>query len=302
MSMEVAGIPARGLEGNQTAPPPVLDIRAVHQEGKSSPIRERLAAQSVEEKLQDIEGLSSFLNRRLKFSINRELQEVVVKIVDADGHPAMAATTGPTGAELGSGAETGSIVSAGPVLVSGAKVTGNVLSSGLVTLRNGGVVSGSRRSYVPVTPFQSVTILVGFDGPSLGPIQLEPPNGGGERATTVPPGHYSNVTIKSRNRVNLSSGAYQFDSLTLEPQARLVIDDAAGPVYLDVRDSLLFKGAVDGASGKPPAFRLVYVGTASPSIESAFSGVLIAPNTSMRLATPPDGKSYRGAFFARTYP
>lgn len=84
MSMEVAGIPARGLEGNQTAPPPVLEVGKVHQEEKSSLIRERLAAQSVEKKLQDIEGLTSFLNRRLKFSINRELQEVVVKIVDAD--------------------------------------------------------------------------------------------------------------------------------------------------------------------------------------------------------------------------
>jgi hypothetical protein len=36
MSMEVAGIPARGLEGNQTAPPPVLEVGKVHQEEKSS--------------------------------------------------------------------------------------------------------------------------------------------------------------------------------------------------------------------------------------------------------------------------
>jgi len=222
-----------------------------------------------------------------------------VTLVDGDDRPAMAATTGPAGAELGSGAETGSIVSAGPVLVSGAEVTGNVTSAGLITLRNGGTVSGLQRSFVQVTPFQNVTIPVSFDAPSLGPIQLEPPNGAGERVTSVPPGHYSNVNIKSRNRVNLASGAYQFDSLTLEPQARLVIDDTAGPVYLDVKNSLLFKGAIDGASGKPPALRLMYVGTAPPSIESAFSGILIAPNTSMRLATPPDGKSYCGAFYAR---
>jgi len=173
-----------------------------------------------------------------------------VQVVDAAGNPATVATTGSGGAELGSGTRTGSVVSAGRVSLSGATVTGDVTSAGAITLQNGAVVTGVQRPNSPVTPFQSDTVTVSFDAPSRGPVQLEPPNGGGERVTTLAPGHYGNVAIKSWNRVNLTTGAYQFDSLALEPHARFVVDDTAGPVYLDVRDSLLFKGAIEGVSGQ----------------------------------------------------
>ncbi len=172
-------------------------------------------------------------------------------------------------------------------------------SAGTITLQNGATVSGTQRQHTSVQPYREVTLNVDFDAPSQGPVHLEPPNGSEERVTTLLPGRYSSVVIKSRNRVNLSTGSYQFDSLDLEPQSRFVVDDAAGPVLVDVRDSLLFKGSIEGASGDQPAFRLVYVGTNSPAIETAFTGALIVPNASMRLATPPDRRAYSGTFVSR---
>jgi hypothetical protein len=220
-------------------------------------------------------------------------------IVDPDNRPAAIATTGSAGTTVGCDASSGSVVSKGSIaLRDRARVIGDATSAGTITVGNGGSVTGTRRPNASVEPYGEQTLDVSFDSPPIGPVQLEPPNTG-ERVTTLSPGHYTTVNIKSRNRVNLTAGSYQFNSLDLEPQSRFVIDDSTGPVLIDVRDTLLFKGSVESTSGAHPALRLVYVGSNSPAIESAFAGTLIAPNASVRLPTPPNGAPHVGSFIAR---
>lgn len=89
MSMEVTGISFRNTEGPQiTTHFFAKESSPVEQQSEHS--REVTQSQAkvppafVEQQLKELEGLTRFLNRRLKFSFNEELQQVVVKIVDGE--------------------------------------------------------------------------------------------------------------------------------------------------------------------------------------------------------------------------
>jgi len=87
MSMEVTGIPFRNIESPQIATT-FLSTESSPVEPHSLHSREATLSQVqvpshlAEQQLKELEGLTRFLNRRLKFSFNEELQQVVVKIVD----------------------------------------------------------------------------------------------------------------------------------------------------------------------------------------------------------------------------
>jgi len=89
MSMEVTGIPFRNIESPQI-PTPFLTAESPPVEPQTLHSREANLSQAqgpshlVEQHLKELEGLTRFLNRRLKFSFNEELQQVVVKIVDGE--------------------------------------------------------------------------------------------------------------------------------------------------------------------------------------------------------------------------
>ena len=86
MSLEIIGVTVNGMTGSPNA--------ANHRAPQSQPSTARREELKQQEKLaepekigksiQEIEQLSSYFNRRLKFSINRELGEVVVKVIDGE--------------------------------------------------------------------------------------------------------------------------------------------------------------------------------------------------------------------------
>ncbi|MEP7051031.1 MAG: hypothetical protein ABJB12_11790 [Pseudomonadota bacterium] len=223
-----------------------------------------------------------------------------VRVVDLSGAPAGAANSGTTSSGVGVEASLGQLVSVAPVTVKDrAKVHGDLTSSGALWLGVGVVVDGVQHPNQPgLLPGDQETLQVELGGTSLGNISLEPPNTG-ERVTTLTPGRYGAVVIKSRNRVNLTTGSYVLDSLQVEPGARLVLNDSAGAVLVSVRDSLLFKGLVQAESGLHPAMRLAYLGTQAVVLEAPFSGTVLAPRAAMRLATPPVPAKFVGSFFAK---
>jgi hypothetical protein len=223
------------------------------------------------------------------------------KVLDDAGLAAALSNAGGGGVTLGVEARSGRVVSASSVeLRARARVEGNVTSGGTITLGTGAVVTGIRQPNATVTPFTTESFTVDFSAPATVNVNLEsPPPGAPERVTALAPGRYGSIDIRSRNRVDLRTGEYNVNSLNLEPQTRFVIDDAAGPVIFNVRDSLLFKGAIETASGAHPAFRMAYVGPNAVVLETAFSGTFIAPAASVRLATVPAPKKHVGAFYAR---
>ena len=79
MALEITGIAAKGmavLPGTQAgrpqfeAPPPI-----VQKQEKKRP--------DPQQTIREIEEFSSILNRRLKYSVNRETNQVIVKVIDS---------------------------------------------------------------------------------------------------------------------------------------------------------------------------------------------------------------------------
>ena len=82
MALAITGIAAKGmavLPNTQNgrpqfdAPPPVVQTQ---QKKKPDPVL-------VQETIREIEQFSSILNRRLKYSVNRETNQVIVKVIDS---------------------------------------------------------------------------------------------------------------------------------------------------------------------------------------------------------------------------
>ncbi len=87
--MEVTGIPFKNIESPQLASQflssgtPPAEPQSPHTLEANTSLG-KVPFPIVEQNLKELEGLTRFLNRRLKFSFNEELQQVVVKIVDGE--------------------------------------------------------------------------------------------------------------------------------------------------------------------------------------------------------------------------
>lgn len=148
----------------------------------------------------------------------------------------------------------------------------SVLIDGGVTLRP-----------TPAAPV-SVAWTVSVGSASLGPVQLEP-----DLTRDLPPGKYTTFSVKSRSSVTLHSGVYALDDFTLEPQAKLRIDDRDGPVQVVVKGNFTYRGQIVSAIGESPQLLFAVQGS-SVMVEAPFTGALLAPNAQVRFqAARPDG-------------
>src|SRR5690606_26683785 len=66
-----------------------------------------------------------------------------------------------------------------------------------------------------------------------------------ERDATYTPGNYGRVHVFSRSTLTLEAGDYFFESLALEPEAVIVLENAERPVRIFVRDRFYFHGAFE---------------------------------------------------------
>jgi hypothetical protein len=77
--------------------------------------------------------------------------------------------------------------------------------------------------------------------------------------------------VKSRSSLTLHSGVYYFDSLTIVPQGKLLIDDARGPVQT-TRNSFSYRGEIRPATIGIPKLLIGVRGTGGVMIEAPFHG------------------------------
>jgi hypothetical protein len=107
--------------------------------------------------------------------------------------------------------------------------------------------------------------------------------------------------VFSRGQLILSSGAYNFTSLDLEPQAQLVTPSAAAETaQLFVRDSVIYRGSTVTSSGQAAPLFLGYTGTsaATVTVESPFKRTVVAPRAQLNLQSLNGTGVYSGEFFA----
>jgi hypothetical protein len=193
-------------------------------------------------------------------------------------------------------ARTGSIWSGGKVtLGSRATVDGFIKSAKGIQREPGSVVTGTSDGAASLAPLRESKWDVTLPANTGGNIDLQP---NGQR--TLAPGGFGNVIIKQNATLTLSTGTYSFETLSLEPDTKLIVNDQAGPIVVYVRGQLTHRGLVqkDGEpSSKKPQLLVIAFGGAH--IESPFKGTVFTPNSWLQLKSLNGRGDHYGAFFGQ---
>jgi hypothetical protein len=237
---------------------------------------------------------SGFAQRDAVFAGNSLLIDDSVVVTSAQsGGSADLVNAGPAQTNIGSAASVSNVTSRGLItLRDRAHVNGNIVTSqASITKQNGIVITGTVTTKATLTLPSLSSCAISF--PTLGaPVTVAP-----GASATLAPGAYGDTSIQSRATLKLSSGTYYLASIDLEPQARIVLDQTAGPVVLVVKNSIIERGQFVSPSGAPASVLLFYSGTNAARLETAFQGTVIAPNAFLGLAA--SGVTYAGSFFAK---
>ncbi len=195
-------------------------------------------------------------------------------------------------ATLGSSSASVSIVSGGDLwLRERARINGNASLAGVMTRQNGTIVTGTLAQHAPLALDGPMRLDAHYRAGSA-PVALEP-----DTARTVPEGIYGALSVKSRATLTLGEGNYFFESMMLEPGAKVVLPATDGPTVIYVRGAVTFRGSIlgDDAAAR---FAIVATGTTDVVIDAPFAGTVVAPRARLTLS-PVDGSGHVGSFFGR---
>ena len=87
-----------------------------------------------------------------------------------------------------------------------------------------------------------------------------------------------------------------FTGFDLEPQATVTLAQSSGPIQIQVKSSLIWRGTETVSSGSVVGFTLAYFGTAAVTFEAPFTGVLVAPSAQITLGTD-TSLTFAGQFY-----
>lgn len=209
----------------------------------------------------------------------------------ASGGFAAMSNTGIVLSDVGVESQVGDVTSVARVsLHDRARVTGSVVSGDTVAQGSGVTVTGS------------VTMNQAFAPPDVAAWRIQFPSSSQNitllqgQSANLAPGAYSHVTVNSSAHITLRSGTYFLDQLDLEPQAAVTLDESAGPIFIYVQTSIIYRGTVTG--GTADKLLLAYLGSQPVTvIESSFNGTFVAPAAPVRFGV--GGISHSGAIFAK---
>jgi hypothetical protein len=185
---------------------------------------------------------------------------------------------------------------------------GDVVSHGTVNLRERANVAGSVRSAQDIATHANVNV----SGATLEHTRIEraterawvatfPQNAPNVtlfsgQSRSLAPGDHGSVTVNAGAKLTLRSGTYNIASLKLEPSSTLIVNSSAGPVLLNVRSELIFRGVLQNRSSVADDLLIGYLGTNMATLEAPFGGTLVAPNARIKLGGLNGAQQY-GALF-----
>lgn len=182
---------------------------------------------------------------------------------------------GSNTARVGTDALVTTILSKGPIEVRDrSRVTGELVSQRSIRLGSRvSVPAGAVRQYT--SPALGSFPELNVENFNVGNtnVRLEP-----GRSQTLSPGRFSSINVASRATLTLGAGDYFMNSLTLEPDSRLIL---RGATRLFIRSSLIMRGNVQGNA----PFTLVYNGTNEVTFERNFTGQVRAPRARINLGS-----------------
>ncbi len=204
------------------------------------------------------------------------------------------ASLGPSGLEVGSAVQGHTnVIATGDVLFarSQALIEGYARAAGEIVRQDASVqILGGEQPGSLVTP-RILSWEVEF--PEDVATLPDPIN----EALVVDPGAYGVFNVHNSGVVTLRTGTYYFDSFNTEPDGRIELDNAAGPVVIYVKGAFVYKGAFMGAEQEGQLL-VGLRGETSAFLQAPFVGTMVAPNGTIDLHRPTSDQ-HRGAFFGR---
>jgi hypothetical protein len=190
----------------------------------------------------------------------------------------------------------GNVWSVGDVTIgAGAHVHGFVRTSGTLTAPPGSIID------IPSTPVPSIPL-----GTALSLSIDFPDTNEGDRTvssevTVLLPGAYASVTV-SGGALELGTGTYHFESLSVGAGGSVQIRASHGPVEIFVRDTLSFDGSLSFLAGNPSQLRIVYLGTTTLTLTGPFLGTVIAARAALELhpGSGPGDQTFVGTFIGQS--
>jgi hypothetical protein len=199
---------------------------------------------------------------------------------------------------IGSAAHTGDVLSRGPVTIGDrAQIDGAVRSGSTVSRSptGGSTVSGGvfQNQMLTFPPIFSVDAT--FPPTNVGNVTVN-----NNQTLPVAPASYNQVTAYSHGTAQLRAGTYFMNSLDVEPQATVSINQSGGTILVKVKTALIWHGTDLLAGGSFTGFTFAYFGTADVTFDGPFTGILVAPNAAVTIGAAGGGQTFTGQFYARS--
>jgi hypothetical protein len=175
-----------------------------------------------------------------------------------------------------------------------ARVDGAVTLGGTLTRGNATVITGGVKTGVSFADPAGRTFLLNWPSGGGTNHDLQP----GQNLTLLAGVAYGNISVKTGATLYISPGDHFVQSLTIEPDAKVILQDGAQRIAVYIKSSFTWRGKLLTQSGAAPQWLVGYLGTQRIPLERAFTGLLIAPSAEVTLGTVP-GNIHTGQFFAR---
>lgn len=156
------------------------------------------------------------------------------------------------------------------------------------------VIDGGISQNTSLAPLTAVSWNVAFPSLNRGSCDLQP-----DQSQTIDPGSYGNIAIKPRSHLKLRAGTYYFTSLTLEASAVLDVDNAAGPIFVNVKNGFAWSGGVVETQPAKPNVVFALATSAPTNLSAPLRGIVVAPAAALTLSSS-GSTGYVGSFFAKS--
>jgi hypothetical protein len=199
---------------------------------------------------------------------------------------------GNAGTRVGNDARTAAISSSSKVTILDRAVISNRIDTSVpIQASSSSRIAGPINVQATFTPPVVRTIAVNFPGSADVDVIL--PSG---HVASPSPGRYRTITLSPGARLKLRSGTYYAETIDVEPQAILDLDEQHGPVVIYVKQPFIFRGSI-ATNTAGPNFLVGVTGSGVLDLESPFSGTIIAPSATLIFGT--GSTTHTGAFFAQ---
>jgi hypothetical protein len=220
-----------------------------------------------------------------------KINDSVTVLTSSGSAAAVASLVG--GTFIGPDARVGSTYADGSLeLRNRARIEGVAKATGSITKLPDAVITGTASTNASLAPIDETAWTVKFPTTNLGNKSLEP-----DQSLALAPGAYGSVSVKSRAKLSLTRGVYYLSSLSVEPDAKLELDNRLGPIFIYVATSFTFRGQIVQLATTANVLYGVF-GTSTVNLEAPFVGTVVAPNAKLSLAKV--SQAHVGSFFGNS--